>query len=386
MSDRVHLGCRPRTRVLIALALVSPLVIAIAGRGWSDPATPTSAPDPDPGPRRLPDPVLGFAINAHHIGNLPLYLEGVDKIAEMGANTLIVVTPWFQEHVHSQTIRHDPALCPTAEQLEAILERAEQRGLASILMPIILIEHPGEKDWRGVIRPRSWEAWWRSYDRFTDYFLGIANRAGVDCFVVGSELNTTEDQLERWDRLVTRVRAEFSGLISYSANWDRYHKVTLWPLVDVLSVSAYFELERSRPGAPEPDIARAWATERERLLQTAARWQRPLLLSEIGYPALPWANAHPWNYVAEDGTRADPEAQARCWRAFFTAWSDVVADADSDALGFCGYRWDPYHRGGARDTGYGVVGKPAYEVIAEGFRGIRDRVGGVAGATTRPGG
>ena len=44
----------------------------------------------------------------------------------------------------------------------------------------------------------------------------------------------------------------------------------------------------------------------------------------------------------------------------------------ADLLGFCGYRWDPYHRGEPYDTGYGVVGKPAYEVLRSGFAAIRD--------------
>ncbi len=27
------------------------------------------------------------------------------------------------------------------------------------------------------------------------------------------------------------------------------------------------------------------------------------------------------------------------------------------------YRWDPYYHGGAHDTGYGIAGKPASEII-----------------------
>ena len=89
--------------------------------------------------------------------------------------------------------------------------------------------------------------------------------------------------------------------------------------------------------------------------------------------------------MAPDGTRADPEAQARCWRAFFRAWHDTFADHDGPAVGFCGYRWDPYNAGGELDTGYGVLGKPAHEVLRRGFTDLRNTVPRRAGAWHPPG-
>ena len=95
-----------------------------------------------------------------------------------------------------------------------------------------------------------------------------------------------------------------------------------------------------------------------------------MLLSEVGYPSLPWASAHPWNYVASAGTKADHDAQARSYRAFFTAWSDVFARRDTGTLGFFCYYWDPYHHGQDEDTGYGIHGKPSEPVVRDGFRRI----------------
>ena len=66
--------------------------------------------------------------------------------------------------------------------------------------------------------------------------------ADVDAFSVGSELNSMESEVERWYRIIDRARERFDGTLTYTANWDRYHVVTLWPLLDFISVSAYFEL------------------------------------------------------------------------------------------------------------------------------------------------
>ncbi len=319
-------------------------------------------------------PLLGFGLNAHHIGDLPRYLESIDRIAEVGANALIVVTPMFQRRVDSTDIRYLPGKCPTDEQLLAIFARAKQRNLHTTLLPIVLIEEPGEKDWRGVIKPTDWNDWWASYDRFIDRFVNIAVTGDVDILSIGSELNRTEPQIDRWQKIAQRVRSQFNGKLTYSANWDRYHKVTLWPLVDVMSVSAYFELARDEPDAPVEKLREAWARERDRLLLIAQRYDRPLLITEVGYPSLPSAAAFPWNYVADDGMLADHEAQARCYEAFFGAWSEVVSRPDSRVLGFHCYHWDPYHHGDRWDTGYGVNGKPALSTITDGFQTIRQRI------------
>jgi hypothetical protein len=372
---------RPFTRFLIILLGLAPLALAVPVLMDPEPELGEAPDEPAPalparprGQRMTVDqarPLLGFAINAHHIADLSLYLAAVDHIADLGANALLVFSPMLQQQVNSNEIRFVPEKCATDEQLMAIFQHARQRGLLTTLLPIVLIEKPVNKDWRGVIRPSNWDQWWESYDAFTDRFVNIAVKADVDVLVIGSELNSTEDQIDRWSRVIKRVREKFTGQIAYSANWDRYEKITFWPLVDVLCVSSYFELERENPEATEGQLVRAWGRERDVLLKFARRLAKPLLLSEVGYPSLPWASAHPWNYVTANGERADHEAQARCWRAFFKAWSAVFADEDEPAAGFFGYFWSPYHRGDAWDTGYGIQGKPAYNVVKAGFARIR---------------
>jgi hypothetical protein len=337
-----------------------------------DPAAPTTARSPavaTPILRQMP--VLGFGINAHHISDLSLYLDSVDAIASLGANTLLLVTPMYQDHVDSSEIRLNTVKCPTNVQLSTILQRARRRGLQTVLLPIVLIESPGEKDWRGVLKPKDPQAWWASYDCFIDYFLEIAVANSVDVFSVGSELNGTEHETQRWRGIIDRVRQRFKGRLTYTANWDRYEAVDFWQLVDFISVSSYFELAPENPDAPLAELTRAWRIQRNRMLAFARAEHKPLVLMELGYPSLPWAAAHPWDYVARDNAKVDQAAQARCYRAFFDAWTDSFLMPGSPAIGFNCYKWDPYSRGGADDTGYGVRGKPALAIIRRAFEHIR---------------
>jgi hypothetical protein len=103
------------------------------------------------------------------------------------------------------------------------------------------------------------------------------------------------------------------------------------------------------------------------MLREARRIGRPLFISEIGYPSLPGAAAHPWNYVNVDDVDADHQAQARCWDAFFRAWEPALAAGDGPLIGLSCYHWDPYHAGGRDDTGYGFTGKPSLHVIEAAF-------------------
>ena len=376
MSTPARTGLRPATKWALLLLALSPFALAVPELLNDEAAVaplPALAPRPE-GTRISVEqlrPVTGFALNAHHIGDVDLYLASVDRIADLGANAIIVFTPMFQEKVHSSEIRFVPEKCATDEQLIAILQRARLRGLQTTLVPVVLIEKPAAKEWRGLIEPDDWNAWWSSYNAFIDPFVNIANAAEVDLLAIGSELNSTEDEMDQSESLIASVRRRFDGELTYSANWDRYEKVTLWPLVDVIAVSSYFELERDDPEATEVELARAWGPERARLMSFARKAGQPLLLSEVGYPTLPWAHQHPWNYITKDGVEADPEAQARCWKAFFRAWTDELADPDCPIAGFFGYHWDPYRQGDANDMGYGIAGKPSLEIVRNGIARIR---------------
>ncbi|HWB21213.1 MAG TPA: hypothetical protein VG711_13020 [Phycisphaerales bacterium] len=315
-------------------------------------------------------PITGVAIVAHHIADVQLYLSAIDQIHDMGANAISVFTPMFVDHVDSNEIRYVPSKCATDEQLIEILNRAHEHGMATALIPTILIENPGPKDWRGVIKPTDWNAWWTSYHESIDRFLSIMKLGHVDLFAVGSELNSTESQLDRWQEVIDQVRAEYHGAITYSANWDRYFKIHIWPQMDVMGVSSYFELCRDDPNAPMDDLVKDWRGEQEKMVAFAREQNKPMIITEVGYPTLPTATAHPWNYITNSSSVSDPNAQARGWQAFLGAWQEVFRNNASPAFGFFAYAWDPYYKGEPNDLGYGFRGKPSYKILSDAFKSL----------------
>lgn len=316
---------------------------------------------------RFTEPWIGFSINLHHTDSIEAYLEAIDQVAALGCTGLQIVTPAYQTDGAATKIERliAPSRSATTEHITTLLARARQRGLRTALMPIVLFDRPRGNEWRGKIAVENWDAWWASYETVMGEFLDIAGQQRVDLFYVGSELISTETQDKRWRAWIGRCRERFGGLLSYSTNWDHYHWPTYWDALDAIAISGYWNV-LALTDADEPDnalIAKRWREIRESVLAYAATQRRPVLISELGYPSLPWAMRDPWNYVARTDQTVDHAAQALGYASFLAAWDDLLTPASQPrGTGFAGvmfYHWDPYHHGGDADSGYGVRGKPA---------------------------
>ena len=321
-----------------------------------------------------PRPVVGFNINLHHTQYLPKYVQAIDEIAGLGCTHLQIVTPMFQTSGASDSvaIAVGPGRGPTRAQLVTLLAHAKKRGLATSLVPIVLLTKPRASEWRGKIKPGDWDAWWSAYQRAIDYFVDIAIETDVGLFSVGSELISTEKQRDRWNALIARVRDKYSGLLMYSGNWDHYHVPVFWDQLDVIGASGYWNLTRGATSdAPASDVLLRsnWRQVHGQVMKFARDKGKPFLLTEVGYPSLPWGLKHAWNYVNKEGVDADAHTQARGYDAFFDVWSGDLRSHDGATdrpfFGVFFYAWDPYNQGGPRDTGYGVRGKPALDVVRD---------------------
>jgi len=69
--------------------------------------------------------------------------------------------------------------------------------------------------------------------------------------------------------------------------------------------------------------------------------------------------------VNSDEAKPDAQVQARGYQAFLAAWDDLLHTSPNPRrfTGVCFFEWDVYMNGGPDDTGYGIRGKPAYELV-----------------------
>jgi len=287
--------------------------------------------------------------------------KNLGEIRGLGANSVSIVIPWVTPDVRSEKIAPRGDMTPSDGSLRAAIREAHLAGMRVLLLPLIYVDEMAEGEWRGTISPPDWGRWFRSYERMILHYAAVARDEKVELLSIGSELCSTEGKKEEWLGIVSRVRRDYDGALTYSANWDHRESVSFAESLDFLGMNAYFELSDD-PDAGVDELLRSWVGIQKEVEAWRSRVGKPLVLTEVGYPSRRGATANPWNYEA--GGPPDLDAQERGYRAFVSAWTGYPA-----LEGVYFYLW--WGEGGPADVGYTPRGKPAESVIKEWYsRGL----------------
>ncbi len=284
------------------------------------------------------------------------YVRDLEEIAALGADAVALIVVWMQESVTSVEIRDVEGRTVPEAQLVETLRAAEHLGLNVLIFPIVLLEHAGTGEWRGRLAPADLDAWFENYRAKLVHLARVAESEGADILCIGSELSSLEHHTGQWLETITAARREFSGWLTYTANWDHLTVIEFWEELAFVSVSAYFELAE-QVDTPEDWLDGAWRIHRDRLLEWHAEAvpHMPLVISEVGYASQDGIAMHPWDYTKREPV--DLEEQRRCYAAFIRAW-----DGRPQLRGVYFYEWGG-DGGGPEDTSYTPRGKPAEALI-----------------------
>ena len=332
---------------------------------------PERKPEPEPPPplesptQELPSPMfrdreyrrgvsLGLFVSAQDDSvRKPLYRQFLDEIVEVGATDIQLVVQWGQADVTATTIAPEPGLSSDDALLSWVVRQARKRKLRVFLMPIVHLLHRKKGHWRGKLSPTDWDAWWDSYRKFTLHYARLAERQRVHLYSVGSELVSTEAQTDRWRSLIAEVRKQFSGQLTYSANWDHFEPVGFWDALDVAGITGYQGLSNDKYPS-EDALVEGWRGLGHRIDAWTRMTGQRFIFTEIGYPSQPFSARHPWDYRKRG--EPDLQLQLRCFRALYIVWQDSPV---LDGL----YIWNWFGQGGPDDSGYTLRGKPARELL-----------------------
>ncbi len=181
----------------------------------------------------------------------------------------------------------------------------------------------------------------------------------MEQFAIGTELIGTSGRETDWRNVIGDVRSRFSGPIVYASNHSGEEtSIHWWDAVDYIGVDAYYPLtNQNNPTLAE--LKTAWATPATTLENLSKQYNRPIILTEIGYRSVDGANQHPWEW--QSGGTVDLQEQADCYRAVLeTFWGK------SWLRGIYWWYWstDP-NQGGAADMDYTPHDKPAEQVLKQ---------------------
>ncbi len=286
------------------------------------------------------------------------------EIAARGATDVLLVPAWYQDDARASHIAPEPGRSPADATVRRTLRQAREVGLRTALMPIVRLRSEGPGRWRGSIAPEAGvEAWFSDYGRFALGMAGLAEEGGAARFVVGSELVSLEAAEGPWRRLIGETRTRFGGRLLYSANWDHADALPFADALDEIGVNAYFPLATDDRRPAPAALREAWRAPRRALTALKRRHGKPLVVTEVGYPARRGAARAPWQI--DPAAPLDAALQADLLDAACEALSDPAV---ADGL----FVWNWFGYGGPSDGGYSPRGKPAAARVERWLRRMDD--------------
>jgi Glycoside Hydrolase Family 113 len=291
----------------------------------------------------------------------PASAASLGRLKAIGV-TSIAITPFgFQSAPDDRAIRWGgDRFSETDDRLRQVTSQAHALGIRVLLKPHIWLRPPA---WVGLIEQRSeegWAAWFAAYRGFILHYAALAGEAGMDGLCVGNELGRTTAREREWRELIREVRRSFSGELTYGATVEEVRRIRFWDAFDFIGISAYFPLvNAASPGREE--LVRAWAPIVRELGQLSARWQKPIVFTELGYRSADFGAWRQWE-VRRDAP-VNLQLQADAYSAFFQAvWPQPWFG------GVYWWKWWSFlDSGGLEDNDYTPRNKPAERVLESGF-------------------
>ena len=281
----------------------------------------TLAPPAKPSPARPRPPFLeGVSLamqNSVEAGyHAPVLDRQLDVLARIGAGAVSLMPFAFQRDVNRPELffQHRHPRGETDIGMIYATRRARARGFHVLYKPHIWVR----SSWVGEIEMKSerdWALWWQGYRRYILHHAMLARWAGADLFCVGVELSKATGREREWRDLIAAVRLFFPGPVTYAANWyGDLERVAFWDALDLIGVDAYFPLSSS-PEAKRADLAAGARAVAARLEAASRRYDRPVLLAEVGFAArrAAWAEPH------TEGVDYSEEDQALAYEVLFKA-------------------------------------------------------------------
>jgi hypothetical protein len=160
--------------------------------------------------------------------------ELLDRAVARGVTDVQLVVQWMQTSTSAVEIAPFESVHDVL--LTWLIDQAKQRKLRILLTPRVSVENEAGWAVRGL-KPSNWERWWWSYQRIALHYAKIAATRKLNMYAIGSELSSTEGQLDRWRKLIKSVRKIYKGKLTYLAAADSFDKVAFWDALDVVSIA-----------------------------------------------------------------------------------------------------------------------------------------------------
>lgn len=199
-----------------------------------------------------------------------------------------------------------------------------KKGFIVMLKPHIWIGgHDLDADnWRNKIDfddPEERNEWFRSYTDFILYEAELAEKTGVEIFVVGTELVGVSKYTKEWQELIEKVRGVFSGKLTYAAEGMNANNIAFWGSLDYIGIDAYFPLS-DKYGPSLKELVDGWKKYETEIKKLSSKYKKQVIFTEIGYKSVEGTTIRPWEWNKEG--EISQQEQALAFEATRTVFHD----------------------------------------------------------------
>jgi hypothetical protein len=267
------------------------------------------------------------------------------RLAALGVDAVALTT---HEHVRDgDRIEYHATTGESDERLLRAVREARRLGMRVLLKPHLYLGDDGFAGDICLADGPTRARFMTGYLRLMLHYARMAEDEDVELFSVGNELSCLTGHEDDWRRLIALVRRVYVGPVTYASNWgEEFERLPFGDALDYLGVNHYYPLTAAGTEALPEMMLRAAAVARS-LEAVHARWQRPVLFTEVGYPSVDGGTTTPW---APPTRTPDPAEQAAAYEAVFRVYEGLPW--------LRGYYWWAW-----LDGDFSPAGKPAEQVL-----------------------
>ena len=295
----------------------------------------------------------------------PFQLDSLRTVQAIGANWVAIVPYAFCNSQTAEiTFNHQRQWW--GEKPEGVIESikmAHSLGLKIMLKPHLWV---GGQGWAGDLSFASdslWQVFERHYEMYIGTYIKIADSLQVELVCIGTEVRqSTAQRNEFWQKLISQSKLQYSGKLTYAANWDEYENIDFWDQLDYIGIDAYFPLSEEK-FINKDGLMRAWQMPKTEMRRLSEHYQKQILFTEYGYESIDYNTMGHWN-ISKDSLSVNFENQAVAFAALY----DSFQSEDWWAGGFI-WKWHLDRTGIGKRTSkaYTPQDKPAINVIRDHF-------------------
>ena len=302
----------------------------------------------------------------------PQAAESMQALVDAGCKWVVIPIVGHMKTSHSPEIAWGDAdkRSPSDAELRHAISMARRHKLKVGLKPVV---DSLDGTWRAKIsfdQPEGWQAWWHQHEAFHRHYAKIAAAETCELYCVGCEMSTTELAEKPWRKLVTDVRAVYSGPVAYQCNFGREGRIEWWDAVDLIGVSGYYPVGKKDDTSAATMLA-GLAPIRDRLAKLRHKWHRPVAFLEVGVRSAHTCSTRPWDWTHKE-LPYDGREQADYYEAVLKTFYHEPW--------FCGFAWwdwpaQLYPRKQAEgDRSFCCFGKPADKVLRTWYARQRNKL------------